>query len=213
LLKNPNIYGGNIEIHETLISCAKASIDAVGRLIQAAVESQREIVNKGKGSQSNAEFYRKNSRWTEGLISAAKAVAGATNILIQISDGVLQKKNSHEELIVASNEVAASTAQLVAASRVKANFMSKSQDTLESASGDVTRACKALVSKVQGLLNEGDLQTDDIDLSKLTPYEGKTLEMEQQVEILKLENKLQSARRRLGEIRKHGYKDDDSDEE
>ncbi|CAD1810935.1 ANTH domain family protein [Candida parapsilosis] len=213
LLKNPNIYGGNIEIHETLISCAKAIIDAVGRLIQAAVESQREIVNKGKGSQSNAEFYRKNSRWTEGLISAAKAVAGATNILIQISDGVLQKKNSHEELIVASNEVAASTAQLVAASRVKANFMSKSQDTLESASGDVTRACKALVSKVQGLLNEGDSQTDDIDLSKLTPYEGKTLEMEQQVEILKLENKLQSARRRLGEIRKHGYKDDDSDEE
>ena len=33
------------------------------------------------------------------------------------------------------------------------------------------------------------------------------------MEILKLENKLQSARRRLGEIRKHGYKDDDSDEE
>ena len=213
LLKNPNIYGGNIEIHETLISCAKAIIDAVARLIQASVESQREIVNKGKGTQSNTEFYRKNSRWTEGLISAAKAVAGATNILIQISDGVLQKKNTHEELIVASNEVAASTAQLVAASRVKANFMSKSQDALESASGDVTRACKALVNKVQGLLNNDELQNDNIDLSKLTPYEGKTLEMEQQVEILKLENKLQSARRRLGEIRKHGYKDDDSDDE
>lgn len=213
LLKNPNIYGGNIEIHETLISCAKAIIDAVARLIQASVESQREIVEKGKGTQSNTEFYRKNSRWTEGLISAAKAVAGATNILIQISDGVLQKKNTHEELIVASNEVAASTAQLVAASRVKANFMSKSQDALESASGDVTRACKSLVNKVQGLLSNGDLQNDNIDLSKLTPYEGKTLEMEQQVEILKLENKLQAARRRLGEIRKHGYKDDDSDDE
>ncbi|KAI5950048.1 SLA2 [Candida margitis] len=213
LLKNPNIYGGNIEIHETLVTCAKAIIDAVGRLIQASVESQREIVNKGKGSQSNTEFYRKNSRWTEGLISAAKAVAGATNILIQISDGVLQKKNTHEELIVASNEVAASTAQLVAASRVKANFMSKSQDALESASGDVTRACKSLVNKVQGLLNKDEQQSDNIDLSKLTPYEGKTLEMEQQVEILKLENKLQAARRRLGEIRKHGYKDDDSDEE
>ncbi|KAI5952962.1 SLA2 [Candida theae] len=213
LLKNPNIYGGNIEIHETLISCAKAIIDAVARLIQASVESQREIVNKGKGTQSNTEFYRKNSRWTEGLISAAKAVAGATNILIQISDGVLQKKNSHEELIVASNEVAASTAQLVAASRVKANFMSKSQDALETASGDVTRACKALVKKVQGLLSDDQSQNDNIDLSKLTPYEGKTLEMEQQVEILKLENKLQSARRRLGEIRKHGYKDDGSDDD
>ena len=37
--------------------------------------------------------------------------------------------------------------------------------------------------------------------------------MEQQVEILKLENSLIAARKRLGEIRKHGYKDDGSDDE
>ncbi|KAI5949535.1 SLA2 [Candida jiufengensis] len=213
LLKNPNIYGGNIEIHETLLSCAKLITDAVGRLILASVESQREIVDKGKGSQSKTEFYKKNSRWTEGLISASKAVAGSTNILIQTSDGVLKGKNSHEELIVASNEVAASTAQLVAASRVKANFMSKAQDSLEVASSEVTRACKSLVNKVQSLLTNGDQYNNDIDLSKLTPYEGKTLEMEQQVEILKLENKLLAARKRLGEIRKLGYMDDHSDDE
>ncbi|KAI5959754.1 SLA2 [Candida pseudojiufengensis] len=213
LLKNPNIYGGNIEIHETLLSCAKLITDAVGRLIHASVESQREIVEKGKGSQSKTDFYKKNSRWTEGLISASKAVAGSTNILIQTSDGVLKGKNSHEELIVASNEVAASTAQLVAASRVKANFMSKSQDNLETASSEVTRACKSLVNKVQSLLSKDEQYNNDIDLSKLTPYEGKTLEMEQQVEILKLENKLNVARKRLGEIRKHGYMDDHSDAE
>lgn len=213
LLKNPNIYGGNIEVHEALIAASKVVTDAVAFLITAATETQKEIVSKGKGSHSRTEFYKKNSRWTEGLVSASKAVAGATNILIQTADGVLRDTNTHEQLIVSSNEVAASTAQLVAASRVKANFVSKTQDNLEFASSKVSTACKSLVNTVQNLLAKDDINTNDIDLSKLTPYEGKTAEMEQQVEILKLENKLNSARKRLGEIRKYGYRDDNSDNE
>ncbi|EGW29993.1 uncharacterized protein SPAPADRAFT_73424 [Spathaspora passalidarum NRRL Y-27907] len=212
LMANPSIHGGNLEVHEMILAAAKLVTDAVVNLISASVESQNEIVSKGKGTQTRTEFYKKNNRWTEGLISASKAVAGATNILISTADGVLRDVNSHEQLIVASNEVAASTAQLVAASRVKANFVSKTQDNLEHASSDVTSACKALVSKVQQLLTK-EQDTNDIDLSKLTPYEGKTVEMEQQVEILKLENKLNAARKRLGEIRKHGYRDDESDDE
>lgn len=214
LLSDPNIKAGNIEVHSAILEAAQAIIQAVATLIKAATESQREIVSKGKGNQSRTEFYKKNNRWTEGLISASKAVAGATNILIQTSDGVLHDKNSHEQLIVASNEVAASTAQLVAASRVKANFVSDTQDNLETASSLVASACKALVSKVQQLLDTKNNNNDNnIDLTKLTPYEGKTIEMEQQVEILKLENLLSSARKRLGEIRKQGYRDDVSDDE
>lgn len=213
LMSNANIYGGNLEVHEMLLASAKLVTEAVEGLIKASVESQKEIVAKGKGTQSVTDFYKKNSRWTEGLISASKAVAGATNVLIHTADGVLKQSNSHEELIVASKEVAASTAQLVAASRVKANFVSKAQDNLEDSSGNVTRACKSLVDKVQSLLTKENERVNDVDLSKLTPYEGKTLEMEQQVEILKLENSLIAARKRLGEIRKHGYKDDGSDDE
>lgn len=213
LLLNPNIKGGNLEVHEALVHAAVAITDAVAMLIKASAESQKEIVSKGKGTQSRTEFYKKNSRWTEGLISASKAVAGATNILIQTADGVLKDSNSHEQLIVASNEVAASTAQLVAASRVKANFVSKTQDNLEVASSKVSSACKALVVKVQQLLSTDEGSNNDIDLSKLTPYEGKTVEMEQQVQILKLENSLNAARKRLVEIRKHGYRDDNSDDE
>ena len=93
---------------------------------------RKEIVKEGRGSSSTTAFYKKNNRWTEGLISAAKAVASSTNILIETADGVLSGRNSPEQLIVASREVAASTAQLVAASRVKASFMSKTQDKLES---------------------------------------------------------------------------------
>lgn len=205
--------GANVEVNEAILAAALAITKAITELILAAADSQREIVNRNKGSSSRREFYKKNNRWTEGLVSASKAVAGATNILIQTADGVLNNVNSHEQLIVACNEVAASTAQLVAASRVKANFMSKNQDHLEKSSGKVNQACKALVLKVQQLITHGTKSETGIDLSKLTPYEGKTLEMEQQVEILKLENALTSARQRLAEIRKFGYKDDVSDDE
>lgn len=200
------------DVHEALIIAAKAITDAVAILITCAAESQKEIVEKSKGQMAPTEFYRKNSRWTEGLISAAKAVAGATNIIITTADGVLKRTNSHEQLIVASNEVAALTAQLVAASRVKANFTSKTQDSLELASSQVLIACKLLVLKVQLMLAK-DADDFNVDLDLLTPYEGKTIEMEQQVEILKLENKLNVARKRLGEIRKHGYRDDNTDDE
>ena len=213
LLQNPNIKGVDVEVHEAILSAAMAVTKAVSILITAATESQREIVSKGRGNQTRTEYYKKNNRWTEGLISASKAVAGATNVLIQTADGVIRDDCQQEQLIVASNEVAASTAQLVAASRVKANFVSKTQDNLETASGSVSRACKELVGQVQRYLTRADETQNDVDLSKLTPYEGKTLEMEQQVQILKLENTLASARKRLGEIRKHGYADDLSDNE
>lgn len=214
LLKNKSSSSLSLEVHEAIVSAALRITNAVAALIEASIDSQREIVKKNRGTLSIQEFYKKNNRWTEGLISASKAVAGATNILILTADGVLNRAHSHEELIVACNEVAASTAQLVAASRVKANFMSPTQDTLEGSSSTVNSACKQLVARVQELMSRNDEQdAGQLDLSTLTPYEGKTLEMEQQVEILKLENSLASARKRLADIRKQGYKDDVSDEE
>lgn len=127
-------------------------------------------------------FYKKHNRWTEGLISAAKAVATSTNMLIETADGVISGRNSPEQLIVASNDVAASTAQLVAASRVKASFMSKSQDRLENASKAVTSACRSLVRQVQSIISQKNSdQNEVVDYSKLSDREFKVQQMEQQV--------------------------------
>lgn len=211
---DPSVSKIDFDINKAILSAAVAVTNAISLLINAAIETQNEIVAQNKGSGTRAQFYKKHNRWTQGLISAAKAVASATKILIETADGVLKGKNTHEELIVSSNEVASSTAQLVAASRVKATFMSKTQDKLEDASKTVTSACRSLVSQVQELLSQNTngaaLETD---FSKLSNHENKTVEMEQQVEILKLENALNSARKRLGEIRKFGYRDGDSDED
>ena len=158
--------------------------NAIAQLIKAATASQQEIVKEGRGSSSRAAFYKKNNRWTEGLISAAKAVATSTNTLIETADGVISGRNSPEQLIVASNDVAASTAQLVAASRVKAKFMSTTQDRLEGASKAVTNACRSLVRQVQSIIAQKNKDENEVvDYGKLSGHEFKVREMEQQVSI------------------------------
>jgi hypothetical protein len=170
-----------LRVHDSILDAAMAITTAIAQLIKAATVTQQEIVQAGRGSSSRTAFYKKNNRWTEGLISAAKAVAGSTNTLIETADGVLSNRNSPEQLIVASNDVAASTAQLVAASRVKAGFMSKSQEGLEQASKAVGAACRALVRQVQSMIRERSAEDDQVDYSKLGQHEFKVREMEQQV--------------------------------
>ena len=114
-------------------------------------------------------------------MSAAKAVASSTNTLIETADGVISNRNSPEQLIVASNDVAASTAQLVAASRVKANFGSKMQDRLEEASKAVGRACRSLVKQVQDIISQRNKEGEEVDYAALSGHEFKVREMEQQV--------------------------------
>lgn len=170
-----------LKVHDSILDAATAVTNAIARLIKAATATQQEIVQAGRGTSSRTAFYKKNNRWTEGLISAAKAVATSTNTLIETADGVLSGRNSPEQLIVASNDVAASTAQLVAASRVKAGFMSKSQESLEQASKAVGAACRALVRQVQAMIKDRNAEDEGVDYAKMNPHEFKVREMEQQV--------------------------------
>ncbi len=199
----------DLQVHDSILSAAFAITSAIARLIQAATESQEEIVAQGRGSSSKQQFYKRNNRWTEGLISAAKAVAFATNLLIECADGVLSGTHSLEQLIVASNEVAAATAQLVAASRVKASLMSKTQERLELAAKAVTEACKALVRQVKAV-SAKQMEEEEVDYKNMAGLEFKKREMEQQVDILKLEKELGAARHRLGAMRRAGYHTDDT---
>ena len=200
----------DIQVHDAILASALAITNAIARLIKAATESQQEIVAQGKGASTTQQFYKRNNRWTEGLISAARAVAFATNLLIESADGVLSGTHTLEQLIVASNEVAAATAQLVAASRVKANLMSKTQERLELAAKAVTEACKALVKQVKAIAAK-QVQEEDVDYKNMAVLEFKRREMEQQVEILRLEKDLNAARHRLGAMRRAGYHTNETD--
>lgn len=199
----------DIQVHDTILASAMAITQAIGRLIQAATDSQNEIVAQGKGSSSAQAFYKRNNRWTDGLISAAKAVAFATTLLIETADGVISGTHNLEQLIVASNEVAAATAQLVQASRVKSELMSKTQEQLEKAAKAVTDACKALVRQVKAITAKDMEGRDDMDYTNMGNHELKMREMEIQVEVLTKEKELTDARRRLASLRKNAYQESD----
>ena len=200
----------DLQVHDSILSATMAITSAIARLIKAATESQQEIVGQGKGSSTMQQFYKRNNRWTEGLISAAKAVAFTTNLLIESADGVLSGTHSLEQLIVASNKATAATAQLVAASHIKANLMSKTQERLELAAKAVTEACKAFVRQVKAV-SARQSEEENLDYKNMAVLEFKKHEMEQQVEILKLEKDLGAARHRLGAMRCAGYHTDETD--
>lgn len=203
--RNPEISASDLQVHTAILEYVMAITNAIANLIKCSTASQQEIVAQGRGSSTKEAFYKKNNRWTEGLISAAKAVAVATNLLVEAADGVISGKNSLEHLIVASNEVSAATAQLVAASRVKASFMSKTQEKLELAAKAVTDAANQLVRAVKALAAKEIENKNKFDPNSVSAREYKVREMEQQVLILKLDKELIDARRVLAEMRKASY--------
>lgn len=199
---NPEFSATDLQVHQLILNSVLVLTNAIANLIKCATASQQEIVAQGRGTSSKAAFYKKNNRWTEGLISAAKAVAVATNLLVEAADGVISKTHSLEQLIVASNEVSAATAQLVAASRVKATFASRTQERLELAAKSVKEAANELVKQVKQLVAK---QSQDeilkVDFNNLSVHDFKRQQMEQQVKILKLDAELVQARRVLAEMR------------
>ncbi|KAJ2373284.1 sla2 Src-like adaptor 2 [Coemansia sp. RSA 2607] len=203
--RDSSLSDHQVQVNDAILDSSMAMTNAIAQLIRAATASQQEIVAQGRGSSSKAAFYKKNNRWTEGLISAAKAVAIATNNLVETADGVIKGTRSLEHLVVAAREVSAATVQLVAASRVKSQLYSKTQERLELAAKAVTEASAHLVRATQRLTEKEEENRQAEDYDKMSNLEFKSKEMEQQVEILKLEKDLVSARRRLAEMRRHGY--------
>ena len=201
-----------LKCHEDLLDAASALTSAISDLVKYARSVQEAIVQEAAGKDNDimaASFYKKNSVWTAGLISAAQAVAGATSHLVETADALLRTKSrSPEHLIVASTGVTASTAQLMAAARVKANPSWPCSESLDGAARAVSDANKSLVSLVtsKSALFDSDGGSEMKDENLPTTIQGfKIAEMDQQVEILALERKLQSARIQLARLRQSQY--------
>uniref|UniRef100_A0A4W6DBM2 Huntingtin interacting protein 1 related n=1 Tax=Lates calcarifer TaxID=8187 RepID=A0A4W6DBM2_LATCA len=160
--------------------CLCSPLQAVHMLVTAATDLQKDIVEGGRGAASVTEFYAKNSRWTEGLISASKAVGWGATQLLDSADRVVGENGTYEELIACSHEIAGSTAQLVAASKVKADRNNKKLKTLQQASRHVNDMAAVVVSSTK----HGQMQISDhgvMDFSGMSLIKLKKEEMEAQV--------------------------------
>ncbi|XP_008139687.2 huntingtin-interacting protein 1 [Eptesicus fuscus] len=196
--------GVKLEVNERILGSCTSLMQAIQVLIVASKDLQREIVESGRGTASPKEFYAKNSRWTEGLISASKAVGWGATVMVDAADLVVQGKGKFEELMVCSHEIAASTAQLVAASKVKAGKDSPNLAQLQQASRGVNQATAAVVASTISGKSQIE-ETDNMDFSGMTLTQIKRQEMDSQVRVLELENELQKERQKLGELRKKHY--------
>ncbi|TRY81501.1 hypothetical protein DNTS_025309 [Danionella cerebrum] len=137
--------GVKLEVNQSIFGSCSDLMKAIHMLVTAATDLQRDIVESGRGSGSVKDFYAKNSRWTEGLISASKAVGWGAGQMLESADKVAGDRGKYEELIVCSHEIAASTAQLVAASKVKADRGNRKLHTLQQASRHVNDMAAAVV--------------------------------------------------------------------
>jgi len=196
--------GIKLEVNEKILDSCTNLMQAIRVLVQKSRLLQAEIVAQGKGTASAKEFYKRNHQWTEGLISAAKAVGMGAKFLLTAADKVVSGQGKFEQLVVASQEIAASTAQLVVASRVKADRHSKNMSALSQASKGVTQATGGVVAtaKACGQMIE---ENEDLDTSSLSLHQTKRLEMESQVRVLELEASLGQERLRLAALRRHHY--------
>lgn len=74
--------GIKLEVNEKILDSCTNLMQAIKILVQKARLLQAEIVSQGKGTASAKEFYKRNHRWTDGFISAAKAVAVAAKFFL-----------------------------------------------------------------------------------------------------------------------------------
>ncbi|XP_052024449.1 huntingtin-interacting protein 1-related protein [Apodemus sylvaticus] len=196
--------GVKLEVNERILNSCTDLMKAIRLLVMTSTSLQKEIVESGRGAATQQEFYAKNSRWTEGLISASKAVGWGATQLVESADKVVLHTGKYEELIVCSHEIAASTAQLVAASKVKANKNSPHLSRLQECSRTVNeRAASVVASTKSG--QEQIEDRDTMDFSGLSLIKLKKQEMETQVRVLELEKTLETERMRLGALRKQHY--------
>ncbi|XP_054449880.1 huntingtin-interacting protein 1-related protein [Pteronotus mesoamericanus] len=196
--------GVKLEVNERILNSCTDLMKAIRLLVTTSTSLQKEIVESGRGAATQQEFYAKNSRWTEGLISASKAVGWGATQLVESADRVVLHTGKYEELIVCSHEIAASTAQLVAASKVKANKDSPHLNRLQ----ECSRTVNVMAANVVASTKSGQEQIEDrdtMDFSGLSLIKLKKQEMETQVRVLELEKTLEAERVRLGELRKQHY--------
>lgn len=91
------------------------------------------------------------------------------------------------------------------ASRVKAPKDSPNLVALSQASRNVTQSTGAVVATAKDCGQRLE-DSQDLDFTKLTVHQAKTLEMEIQVKVLELEQALQMERSRLASFRRKNYR-------
>ncbi|XP_061917288.1 talin-2 isoform X3 [Entelurus aequoreus] len=192
-----------LDFEEQILEAAKSIAAATSALVKSASAAQRELVAQGKVG-SNIANAVDDGQWSQGLISAARTVAAATGNLCEAANASVQGHASEEKLICSAKQVAASTAQLLVACKVKADQDSEAMRRLQAAGNAVKRASDNLVKAAQKAAF--DKSEDDSVVVKTRFVGGIAQIIAAQEEMLRKERELEEARKKLAQIRQQQYK-------
>uniref|UniRef100_UPI0037E8C7CA talin-2 isoform X1 n=1 Tax=Semicossyphus pulcher TaxID=241346 RepID=UPI0037E8C7CA len=192
-----------LDFEEQILEAAKSIAAATSALVKSASAAQRELVAQGKVG-SNLANAADDGQWSQGLISAARRVAAATSNLCEAANASVQGHASEEKLICSAKQVAASTAQLLVACKVKADQDSEAMRRLQAAGNAVKRASDNLVKAAQKAAFD---KTEDDSVVVKTKFVGGIAQIiAAQEEMLRKERELEEARKKLAQIRQQQYK-------
>uniref|UniRef100_A0A4W6C9T2 Talin 2 n=1 Tax=Lates calcarifer TaxID=8187 RepID=A0A4W6C9T2_LATCA len=133
-----------LDFEEQILEAAKSIAAATSALVKSASAAQRELVAQGKVSLCT------HSHWMMGSGHRARMVAAATSNLCEAANASVQGHASEEKLISSAKQVAASTAQLLVACKVKADQDSEAMRRLQC--GNAV-PCFYIVFQIQWLLS------------------------------------------------------------
>lgn len=74
-------------------------------LVASIASSAFHIAHIRQAGGTATDFYKRHSRWTEGLLSAAKAVGWGASTLVSTADDVVGGTGKFEQLEVRMNSV------------------------------------------------------------------------------------------------------------
>ena len=74
--------GVKLEVNDKILDNCTALMKTIKILIIKAKDLQKEIVSQGRGASTVKEFYAKNHKWTEDLVTAAKLVDLSANVFM-----------------------------------------------------------------------------------------------------------------------------------
>uniref|UniRef100_A0A8D2JLN1 Talin 1 n=1 Tax=Varanus komodoensis TaxID=61221 RepID=A0A8D2JLN1_VARKO len=203
----------SLNFEEQILEAAKSIAAATSALVKAASAAQRELVAQGKVGAIPANALD-DGQWSQGLISAARMVAAATNNLCEAANAAVQGHASEEKLISSAKQVAASTAQLLVACKVKADQDSEAMKRLQvrdallagrAAGNAVKRASDHLVKAAQKAAAFQEQENETV-IVKERMVGGIAQIIAAQEEMLRKERELEEARKKLALIRQQQYK-------
>lgn len=185
-----------------ILEAARGITAASSALVRAANAAQRELIDQGKVSRTPLTS-SDDGQWSQGLISAACMVAAATLKLVEAAQNLVQGTGTEEMLISTAKQVAASTAQLLIACKVKSDPNSETGRRLQSAGNAVIKSTDNLVRAAQQAI---DMEEEHILKINTSMVDGMAQEINARSEVLKMEKKLEDARNKLVAIRQAKYR-------